>query len=99
MNIEWKAFSTLDQYDYTHKTVCHKRHFVDLVSGAYANISHSIVKDKTVEKPEEDLDEEGGEEEDSEIPQIEDILGDEETEEESSGLETEKEKLQIMNHN
>ncbi|KAH7824585.1 uncharacterized protein MONOS_5324 [Monocercomonoides exilis] len=47
---------------------------------------------KAVEKPAEDLAEEEVKNEDTEIPQIEDILGDEETEDESSGLETEEEK-------
>ncbi|KAH7822020.1 putative Uncharacterized transposase-like protein [Monocercomonoides exilis] len=134
MSDEWKAYSTLDQYNYTHKTVCHKRNFEDPVTGACTNtieglwgtlrksfpqygvrksliadhlamflvktslkykfqdISPTIVKYKAVEKPAEVLAEEEVEDEDSEIPQIEDILGDEETEEESSGLETEEEK-------
>ncbi|KAH7831003.1 uncharacterized protein MONOS_9304 [Monocercomonoides exilis] len=43
---------------------------------------------KAMEKPAEDLAEEEVEVEDSEIPHVEDILGDEETKEESSGLET-----------
>ncbi|KAH7820266.1 uncharacterized protein MONOS_15126 [Monocercomonoides exilis] len=58
----------------------------------FQDISPTIVKYKAVEKPAEVLAEEEVEDEDSEIPQIEDILGDEETEEESSGLETEEEK-------
>ncbi|KAH7822117.1 putative Uncharacterized transposase-like protein [Monocercomonoides exilis] len=37
MSDEWKAYSTSNLHNYIHKTVCHKRHFVDPESGACAN--------------------------------------------------------------
>ncbi|KAH7818770.1 uncharacterized protein MONOS_15343 [Monocercomonoides exilis] len=54
----------------------------------FQDISPSIVKCKAVEKPAEDLDEEEVKDEDSEIPQIEDIMGGDETDDYSSGLWT-----------
>ncbi|KAH7829728.1 putative Uncharacterized transposase-like protein [Monocercomonoides exilis] len=37
MSDEWNSYSTLNLHNYTHKTVCHKRHFVDPESGACTN--------------------------------------------------------------
>lgn len=39
---EWRAYAKLNQFGYTHNTVCHKREFVNKVTGACTNTVESL---------------------------------------------------------
>ncbi|KAH7826454.1 putative Uncharacterized transposase-like protein [Monocercomonoides exilis] len=133
MSDEWKAYECLNTYGYEHRTVCHKRNFVDPVTKACTNTIEGLwgtlrkafppygvrkssiadhlamvlvkaskeynfleilefVSEYEIENEKHEQVENDSENSEEELPTIDDIINNENSEEETSGLSQEEEK-------